>query len=52
VDGDPDVAIYAGPVTSSGRVELLPFVREQAISVTTHRYGIVDRSLTRSLSRK
>lgn len=52
VDGDPDVAIYAGPVTASGRVELLPFVREQAISVTTHRYGIVDRSLTRFLPRK
>jgi RHH-type proline utilization regulon transcriptional repressor/proline dehydrogenase/delta 1-pyrroline-5-carboxylate dehydrogenase len=41
--GDPEVAIYDAPVTASGRVELLPFFREQAISITNHRYGaIVD----------
>jgi RHH-type proline utilization regulon transcriptional repressor/proline dehydrogenase/delta 1-pyrroline-5-carboxylate dehydrogenase len=39
--GDPEVAIYDGPVTASGRVELLPFFREQAISITNHRYGAV-----------
>jgi RHH-type proline utilization regulon transcriptional repressor/proline dehydrogenase/delta 1-pyrroline-5-carboxylate dehydrogenase len=33
------VAIYDGPVTASGRVELLPFFREQSISLTDHRYG-------------
>lgn len=38
-DGDPDVAIWAGPVTTAGRVELLPFLREQAVSITTHRFG-------------
>ncbi|QOD08126.1 proline dehydrogenase family protein [Rathayibacter toxicus] len=38
--GSPDVAIYADPVTSVGRVELLPFLREQAISMTNHRFGI------------
>jgi RHH-type proline utilization regulon transcriptional repressor/proline dehydrogenase/delta 1-pyrroline-5-carboxylate dehydrogenase len=27
------------PVTSSGRIELLPYLREQAISRTMHRYG-------------
>ncbi len=37
--GDPDVAIWAGPVTAAGRVELLPFLREQAVSITTHRFG-------------
>ncbi|MCY3617594.1 MAG: bifunctional proline dehydrogenase/L-glutamate gamma-semialdehyde dehydrogenase [Acidimicrobiaceae bacterium] len=29
------------PVTAEGRVELLPYLREQAISRTTHRYGNV-----------
>ncbi|NQX11755.1 bifunctional proline dehydrogenase/L-glutamate gamma-semialdehyde dehydrogenase [Microbacteriaceae bacterium VKM Ac-2855] len=37
--GRPDVAIYANPVTESGRVELLPFLREQAVSITAHRFG-------------
>lgn len=39
VDGRPDVAVYAGDVVSAGRVELLPFLREQAISRTAHRFG-------------
>ena len=38
----PDVAVYAGPVVSAGEVELLPFVHEQAISVTAHRFGTPD----------
>ena len=42
--GDPDVTIYGGPVTTSGRIELLPFLREQAISVTAHRFGTVRSS--------
>jgi RHH-type proline utilization regulon transcriptional repressor/proline dehydrogenase/delta 1-pyrroline-5-carboxylate dehydrogenase len=42
--GNPDVAIYAGPVTTEGRVELLPFLREQAISITAHRFGHPDPS--------
>ncbi|MWV57582.1 bifunctional proline dehydrogenase/L-glutamate gamma-semialdehyde dehydrogenase [Rathayibacter sp. VKM Ac-2754] len=37
--GSPDVAIYADPITPAGRVELLPFLREQAISITNHRFG-------------
>lgn len=41
-DGDPDVAIYAGPVTEAGRVELLPFLREQAVTITAHRFGNPD----------
>jgi len=39
VGGSPDIAVYAHPVTQSGRVELLPFLREQAISITNHRFG-------------
>jgi RHH-type proline utilization regulon transcriptional repressor/proline dehydrogenase/delta 1-pyrroline-5-carboxylate dehydrogenase len=42
--GDPDVAIYAGPVTTSGRIELLPFLHEQAVSITAHRFGNPDPS--------
>ena len=39
VDGRPDLAIIAHPVTEAGRLELLPFVREQAIAITAHRFG-------------
>lgn len=42
VDGSPDVAIYAGPVTEAGRIEMLPFFHEQAISITAHRFGNPD----------
>ncbi|MGV8880870.1 MAG: proline dehydrogenase family protein [Rhodoglobus sp.] len=45
VDGSPDVAIYSGPVTTSGRIELLPFVHEQAVSVTAHRFGNPNRAM-------
>ncbi len=34
-----EVALYTGPVLASGRVELLTFLQEQAISATNHRYG-------------
>ncbi|MBF4994270.1 bifunctional proline dehydrogenase/L-glutamate gamma-semialdehyde dehydrogenase [Arthrobacter gandavensis] len=37
--GRPDCAVYAQPVTESGRIELLPFLHEQAISITAHRFG-------------
>jgi len=42
VHGDPDLAIYSGDVTVAGRVELLPFLHEQAVSVTAHRFGNPD----------
>ncbi|PZE79174.1 aldehyde dehydrogenase family protein, partial [Curtobacterium sp. MCBD17_032] len=38
-DGRPDVAVYAEPVTEAGRIEMLPFLREQAVSITAHRFG-------------
>ncbi|WP_458780138.1 bifunctional proline dehydrogenase/L-glutamate gamma-semialdehyde dehydrogenase [Arthrobacter sp. D3-16] len=37
--GRPDLAVYSHPVTEAGRVELLPFVHEQAVSITAHRFG-------------
>ncbi|HLP22560.1 MAG TPA: proline dehydrogenase family protein [Microbacteriaceae bacterium] len=37
--GTPDVAVWAHEVTLSGRVEFLPFLREQAVSLTAHRFG-------------
>jgi RHH-type proline utilization regulon transcriptional repressor/proline dehydrogenase/delta 1-pyrroline-5-carboxylate dehydrogenase len=45
VGGAPDVAIWSGAVTSAGRVELLPFLREQAVSITAHRFGNPDRGM-------
>ena len=51
VTGDPDVAIYGGAVTQSGRIELLPFLREQAISITNHRFGNPDRAFDAVLPR-
>ncbi|GAA1254676.1 bifunctional proline dehydrogenase/L-glutamate gamma-semialdehyde dehydrogenase [Arthrobacter pascens] len=37
--GRPDIAIYPHEVTEAGRVELLPFLHEQAVSITAHRFG-------------
>jgi RHH-type proline utilization regulon transcriptional repressor/proline dehydrogenase/delta 1-pyrroline-5-carboxylate dehydrogenase len=42
-NGSPAVAIYAGEVVSAGRVEMLPYLREQAISITAHRFGTPRR---------
>jgi RHH-type proline utilization regulon transcriptional repressor/proline dehydrogenase/delta 1-pyrroline-5-carboxylate dehydrogenase len=41
--GSPDVAVWAGAVTGAGRIELLPFLREQSVSITAHRFGTPDR---------
>jgi RHH-type transcriptional regulator, proline utilization regulon repressor / proline dehydrogenase / delta 1-pyrroline-5-carboxylate dehydrogenase len=43
IGGRPDIAVYAADVTESGRVEMLPFLREQAISITAHRFGTPHR---------
>ena len=37
--GSPDVALYTGDVTPCPHSELLPFLREQAVSITNHRFG-------------
>lgn len=49
VEGDPDVAIHAGAVTPAGRLELLPFLREQSVTITQHRFGNPDPSFDRVL---
>ena len=41
--GDPDLALYAHEVTTAGRLELLPFLHEQSVSITAHRFGNPDR---------
>ncbi len=51
VEGDPDVAVHDGEVTWSGRVEMLPFLREQAVTITTHRFGNHDPAFERVLPR-
>ncbi|MBU1588512.1 MAG: aldehyde dehydrogenase family protein, partial [Actinobacteria bacterium] len=45
--GSPDVAVWSGPVTTSGRIELLPFLHEQAVSITAHRFGNPDAEMAR-----
>ena len=40
--GNPDLAVYADEVTTAARVELLPFLHEQSISITAHRFGTPD----------
>ncbi|MGC5171767.1 proline dehydrogenase family protein [Microbacterium sp. DT81.1] len=42
VSGDPDLAVYANEVTTAGRIELLPFLHEQSITITAHRFGNPD----------
>lgn len=37
--GHADVAVYDAPVSAVPGLEILPFVREQTISVSLHRYG-------------
>ena len=38
----PETAIYTQPVTSAGRLEMLPFLREQAVTMTAHRFGTLN----------
>ncbi len=42
VGGDPDLAVYDNEVTTAGRIELLPFLREQSVTITAHRFGNPD----------
>ncbi len=34
-----DIAVWDSPITAAARAEILPFVHEQAVSITTHRFG-------------
>ncbi|WP_127506092.1 bifunctional proline dehydrogenase/L-glutamate gamma-semialdehyde dehydrogenase [Actinoplanes solisilvae] len=47
--GRPDLAVWSAPVTEAGRVEMLPFLHEQAVSITAHRFGNPDKLATSSL---
>ena len=42
VGGDPDLAVYDNEVTTAGRLELLPFLHEQSVTITAHRFGNRD----------
>jgi RHH-type proline utilization regulon transcriptional repressor/proline dehydrogenase/delta 1-pyrroline-5-carboxylate dehydrogenase len=42
VGGDPALTVYAGEVTTAGRIELLPFLREQAVSIEAFGFGRPD----------
>jgi RHH-type proline utilization regulon transcriptional repressor/proline dehydrogenase/delta 1-pyrroline-5-carboxylate dehydrogenase len=42
IGGRPDVAVYAQPPTEAGRLEILPFVAEQAVAISAHRFGMPD----------
>ncbi|MCW2747559.1 MAG: 1-pyrroline-5-carboxylate dehydrogenase [Nocardioidaceae bacterium] len=44
VGGNPDIAIYDNPVVNAGRIEMLPFLLEQAVSITAHRFGNLDHT--------
>ncbi|MGN8050441.1 proline dehydrogenase family protein [Curtobacterium sp. 22159] len=37
-----DVAVHDGPVVEAGIIEMLPFLREQSVSITAHRFGDLD----------
>lgn len=40
-----DVAIHDAPVVEAGIIEMLPFLREQTVSITAHRFGDLDPDL-------
>ncbi|MFJ4036516.1 aldehyde dehydrogenase family protein [Microbacterium sp. NPDC090007] len=42
VGADPSMTVYADEVTTAGRIELLPFLREQAVSIGAWRFGRPD----------
>lgn len=45
--GNAQLYVYDGDVTAAPERELIPFVREQAVSVTAHRYGAPWRPASR-----
>jgi len=34
-----EIAVYGGDLTESGRIELLPYFKEQSVTITGHRFG-------------
>lgn len=45
----PEIAVYQQPVTSAGRLEMLPFIREQSVTMTAHRFGTINDLPQRAL---
>lgn len=45
LDGSTEIIVYSGEVTTSGVLELWPFLREQTVSVTAHRHGNPDQQI-------
>ncbi len=41
--GGSHLAVYEGPSVPAGRVALLPYLREQSVSITNHRFGHPSR---------
>ena len=41
-----DIAVYSNEPTESGIIDLLPFFKEQAVSITAHRFGNPARHLS------
>ena len=41
--GKPEITVYAGAPLVAGRVAMLPYLREQAVSITAHRFGTPNR---------
>ena len=45
----PETALYTQPVTSAGRLEMLPFLREQSVTMPAHRFGTLNDLPQRAL---
>jgi RHH-type proline utilization regulon transcriptional repressor/proline dehydrogenase/delta 1-pyrroline-5-carboxylate dehydrogenase len=43
LDSDSPVTAYEGPVTLASGPEMLPFLHEQSVTITAHRYGNLHR---------
>lgn len=42
-EGSADLAVWGDAITTAGRIEILPFVHEQSISIAAHRFGTPNR---------
>ena len=38
-----ETTVFDHPVTGSGRIEMLPFLAEQSVAITAHRFGTPNR---------
>jgi RHH-type proline utilization regulon transcriptional repressor/proline dehydrogenase/delta 1-pyrroline-5-carboxylate dehydrogenase len=40
-----EISLYDAQVTESGVIELLPYFKEQAVSMTAHRFGNPNKTI-------